>query len=70
MSANQWKCVACIIERRVAEAAPPGTVVLPMVRTAAAILNAQTVCMEHIVIQRQSGVVGPNGQPVQLGLGG
>jgi hypothetical protein len=70
MSANQWKCIPCIIDRKVAEAAPPGTVVLPMIRPAVAILNAQSVCLDHITIQRQSGVVGPNGQPVQLGLGG
>ncbi len=70
MSIGQLKCVACIVERKVAESAPPGTAVLPPVRVAVAILNAQTTCAEHIVIQRQSGVVGPNGQPVIIGAGG
>ena len=70
MPLNQLKCLSCIVERKVAETALPGTVVLPMVRPAVAILNGQTTCAEHIVIQRQSGVVGPDGQPVIIGTSG
>jgi hypothetical protein len=64
------KCVACIVERKVAEMQQAGressTVVLPIVRQAVAILNAQTTCAEHIVVQQQSQLAAPNGAPLLI----
>jgi hypothetical protein len=62
MIQTSLKCVACIVERKVAE--QTGADPLPLVRPAVAILNAQTTCAEHIVFQRQSQVVAPNGSPL------
>jgi hypothetical protein len=56
----QLKCVACIVEAKMAALmAPDGPV--PPVRDAVAIVQAQTTCAEHIVGQQQSALSGPNG---------
>ena len=64
------KCVACLVERKVAEMQQAqhgsNTVVLPIVRQAVAILNAQTTCAEHIVVQQQSQLAAPNGHPLMI----
>lgn len=72
---DQLKCVACIVEGKLAEAASAAdrtaTAVVHRVapRPAVAILNGQTTCEEHIVIQTQSSLSAPNGAPLLLGRG-
>lgn len=69
---DQLSCVACIVEAKLGgknmQAAMYGTPAEPpTVRPAVAILNGQTICEEHIVIQQQSQLAAPNGSPLLLG---
>ena len=69
---EELKCVACIVEAKLGGlsvgAALYGTAMEPpTVRPAVAILNGQTTCAEHIVIQQQSSLAAPNGQPILMG---
>lgn len=65
MEQQPLRCVACIVEAKLTlmndpEATPP------RVRRAVAILNAQTTCAEHIVVQQQSQLAAPNGSPLMI----
>jgi len=59
----QLKCVACIVEAKMAAITSPGGIT-PPVRDAVAIVQAQTTCAEHIVVQQQSQLAAPNGSPL------
>ena len=61
----QLKCVACIVEAKMAAFTSPGGPV-PIVRDAVAIVQAQTTCAEHIVVQQQSQLAAPNGSPLLM----
>jgi hypothetical protein len=54
----QLKCVACIVEAKIAGKT------LVEVRDAVAIVQAQTTCAEHIVIQQESQISAPDGSRI------
>ena len=62
---QELMCLSCIVEAKLALMNNPGAPV-PGVRRAVAILNAQTTCAEHIVVQQQSSLAAPNGAPLTL----
>lgn len=54
-----WVCVPCIVDRKVAEL--DHLEPLPEPREALAMFAGQTICYEHIQVQRQSPLAVPNG---------
>ena len=59
------RCVACIVEAKIALMNDPeGPPV--RIRRAVAILNGQTTCAEHIVVHQQSSLAAPNGSPLMI----
>jgi hypothetical protein len=70
----QWLCVACVAAYKAAvvESVPrvanladskAAEAELPSVKTADVMLNGNTLCVEHVELQRQSPLIVANGKP-------
>lgn len=64
----QLACVGCIQERKLAEMDGKTGDELPEVEIAVTLMGGTAVCYGHIVVQRMSPLMQPNGQGLPPGL--